>query len=66
MTESFGRTLPGLGCFDFTITRRRVRHQGMQQMLGGMSHIVNSAIKRFLIRLRGFGEPAQLANELKR
>jgi hypothetical protein len=38
----------------------------MEQMLGGMSHVVDGAVERFLVRLRRFREAAQFPDELER
>ena len=64
--EANRRSRPRFRSFHFTISRRRVRYQGMKQVLGGVSHIVHGAIERLFVRLRRFREPAQFPNELKR
>src|SRR5437868_13769908 len=64
--ESLRRPGAGPLRFDLPIARRRVAHQGMKQMLGGMGYVMNRAVERFLVRFRRIRETAQLANELER
>jgi hypothetical protein len=64
--EAFRRTEPRFLGFGFPIAGRRIRYQGMEEVLGSVTHIVHSAIERFFVRLRRFRKTAQLADELKR
>ena len=64
--EAFCRSRACFHRFDFAIARRRVGHKRIEQMLCGMSDIVDSAIESCLICLGRFGETAQLPDELKR
>ena len=64
--EANRRSRPRFRSFNFAVARRRIRYQGMEQVFGGVTHVVHGTIERLFVRLRRFREPAQFPNELKR
>src|SRR5262249_27873393 len=50
----------------FAIARRACRRERIEQPSGGGGLFVDRTVERRLVRLRGAGEPAQLADELQR
>ena len=52
--------------FDCAIARRRVGHERIEQMVCGVSDIIDGTIESCLVYLGRFRETAQLADELKR
>jgi hypothetical protein len=65
-TEAFRGSRACFHRFDRTIARRRVGHKRIEQMLRGMSDVINGTIKSSFVYLRRFRETAQFADELKR
>ena len=65
-TEAFRRSRTCFHRFDCAIARRRVGNQRIDQMLRGMSDIIDRTIESCLICLGRFRETAQLPDELKR
>jgi hypothetical protein len=64
--EAFRRSRACFHRFDCAITRRRVAHKRIEQMLCGVSDIIDRPIESWLICLGRFRETAQLPYELKR
>jgi hypothetical protein len=64
--EAFRRSRTCFHRFDCAIARRGVGHKRIEQMLCGMSDIIDSAVESCLICLGRFRETAQLPDELKR
>ena len=52
--------------FDRAIARRRVTYKRLQQMVCGVSDIINGTIESCLVGLGRFCETAQFPDELKR
>jgi hypothetical protein len=52
--------------FRCAIAWRRIGHKRIEQMLSGVSDIIDGTIESCLVCLGRFREPAQLADELKR
>jgi hypothetical protein len=65
-TEAFRRSRASFHCLDCAIARRRGGHKRIEQMLCGVSDIIDGAIESCLVGLGRFRETAQLADELKR
>ena len=42
-----------------------MRHQGIEQVMGGMSHLIHCAIESLFVCLRWASESAELSNELQ-
>ncbi|MEY2505136.1 MAG: hypothetical protein QOG27_1416 [Verrucomicrobiota bacterium] len=66
IAETLRRSNARLLGFDLPVARRRVAHQRLKQMLGGVGDLVDGAIVCFFIRLGRFCEAAELADELER
>ena len=64
--EAFRGSLACFYRFDGAIARRRVAHKRMEQMVCGVSDIIDCTIESRLVCLGRFGETAQFADELKR
>jgi hypothetical protein len=64
--EAFCRSRATFDRFDLAISRRSMRHEGIEQVLCDMSYLIDCAIESFFICLRWPGESAQLPNELNR
>jgi hypothetical protein len=64
--KTFRRSLTRFRRFHGSIAPRRIGYQRMKKMFGGVSNIVDGAIKRFFVRFRWLRKTAELANELKR
>jgi hypothetical protein len=65
-TEAFRGSGACFHRFDRAIARRRVGHKRVEQMLRGVSDIIDSPIESSFVYLRRFRETAQFADELKR
>jgi hypothetical protein len=65
-TEAFRGSRACFHRFDCAIARRRSRHERIEQMLRGVSDIINGPIERCLVCLGRFRETAQFPDELKR
>jgi len=65
-TEPFRRSRACFHRFGCAIARRRVGHKRIEQMLCGVSDIIDGAIESYFVCLGRFYETAQLADELKR
>jgi hypothetical protein len=65
-TEAFRRSRARFHRFRYAITRPRVGHKRIEQMLCGVSDIIDGPIESCLVCLGRFRETAQLADELKR
>jgi hypothetical protein len=63
--EAFLRSRACFHRFDFAITRRHGGYKRIEQMLRGVSDIIDGAIESCLVCFGGFRETAQLADELK-
>src|SRR3954452_5515417 len=63
--EARGGPRLALGRLFVAVLRRGVRHQGVQQVLGCMSHLVDGAVEGRLVRLRRLVGPADLADVLE-
>jgi hypothetical protein len=65
-TEAFRGSRACFHRFDCAIARRRVGHKRIEQMVCGVSDIIDGTIESCLVCLRRFRETAQFADELKR
>jgi hypothetical protein len=65
-TKAFRRSRACFHRFDYAIARRRGGHKRIEQMLRGVSDIIDGPIESCLVCLGRFRETAQLADELKR
>jgi hypothetical protein len=65
-TEAFRGSRACFRRFDCSIARRRVGHKRFEQMVCGVSDIIDRAIESCLVCLGRFRETAQLPDELKR
>jgi hypothetical protein len=65
-TEGFRGSRACFYRFDCAITRRRVGHERIEQMMCGVSDIIDGTIESCLVCPGRFCETAQLADELKR
>ncbi len=63
--KSPGRASASFQRFNFTIARRRVRHEGVEQALRNPRHFSNRLIEGVLVDLGRTGESAQLAHKLQ-
>jgi hypothetical protein len=64
-TEAFRRSRARFHRFDFAITPRHGGYERIEQMLRGVSDIIDGTIESCLVCLGRFRETAQLPNELK-
>jgi len=64
--ESRCRSLAGFRCFSFTIPRRGVGHERIEQLACGLRHLLDGAIENFFVCFRRFRKAAELPNELQR
>jgi hypothetical protein len=64
--ESRCRSLASFGCFSFTIPRRGVGHERIEQLACGLRHLLDGAIENFFVCFRRFRKAAELPNELQR
>jgi hypothetical protein len=62
--ETFCRSRASLYRLGLTVPNRRMRHKGIEQVLCGMSYVVDRAIESFFVCLRWSRESAKLSNEL--
>jgi len=65
-TEAFRRSRVCFQRFDRAIARRRGSHKRIEQMLRGMSDIIDGMVESCLVCLRRLRETTQLPDELKR
>ena len=65
-TEAFRGARACFHCLDCAIARRRVGHERIEQMLCGVSDIIDGPIEGRLVCLGRLRETAQLPDELKR
>ena len=65
-TEAFHGSRACFHRFNCAIARRRVAHKRIQQMLCGVSNVLDRAIESCLVCLGRLRETAQLPDELKR
>jgi hypothetical protein len=65
-TEAFRGSRACFHRFDYAIARRRVGHKGIEQMVCGVSDIIDGTIENSLVYLGRFCETAKFADELKR
>jgi hypothetical protein len=65
-TEAFRGSRVCFHRFDCAIARRRVGHKRIEQMVCGVSDIIDGTIESCLVCLGRFRETAQLPDELKR
>jgi hypothetical protein len=65
-SKAFRRSCARFHGFDCAIARRRISHKRIEQMLCGVSDIIDSAIESCLICLGRFRETTQLPDKLKR
>jgi hypothetical protein len=65
-TEAFRGSRACFDRFDLAIARRRVGYKRIEQMLRGMSDIIDRPIESCLVCFGRFRETAQLPDELKR
>jgi len=65
-TEAFLGSRARFHRFDCAIARRRVGHKRIEQMVCGVSDIIDGTIESCLVCLGRFRETAQFADELKR
>jgi hypothetical protein len=65
-TEAFRRTRARFYRFDYAIARRHRSYKRIEQMLRGVSDVIDRTIESCLVCLGRFRETAQLPDELKR
>jgi hypothetical protein len=65
-TEAFRRSRVRFHRFDYAIARRHGGYKRIEQMLRGVSHIIDRTIESCLVCLGRFSETAQLPDELER
>jgi hypothetical protein len=65
-TEAFRRSRACFHRFDYAIARRHGAHKRIEQMLRGVSNIIDGPIESCLVCLGRFRKTAQLPDELKR
>src|SRR5882757_9446050 len=65
-TEAFRRSRACFHRFDRAIAHRRGGHKRIEQMLRGVSDIIDGTIESCLVYLGRFRDSAQLSDELKR
>jgi hypothetical protein len=65
-TEPFRRSRAFFHRFNYAIARRHGGHKRIEQMLRGVSDIIDGTIESCLVCLGRFRETAQLPDELKR
>jgi hypothetical protein len=65
-TEAFRGSRACFHRFDYAIARRRGSHKRIEQVLRGVSDIIDRPVESCLVCLGRFRETAQLPDELKR
>src|SRR5205085_2829805 len=65
-TESLRRSRARASCFDLAIFRLGAGLERLQQSLRDLGHLADGSIEGRFIRLRRFGETADLSHELQR
>jgi hypothetical protein len=64
--EPFRGSRASFLCFHFAISRRRIRHQGIEQFPRDLRHAVYRPGERMFVQFGRSGEAAQFSNKLKR
>src|SRR5947207_15530866 len=64
--KALRRSRAGFACLDFSIARRSVRNQRVEQLVRGLRDLLYCTIENRLVRLRGLRKTTEFAHKLQR